>query len=174
MATLHIRLSAITKKLNCGFQFSLKHLQRSARTYAFSAIEVSNRRVASGTFQHDADLFFSGKLVAGDVFNFSDESLRLFGPSFSLLYFLLLSHCIMYHIIMRSVSATNRPADIMYQIIRSIGKNTQRLRQRVSSYIGSIRYKGYTGYAGMHNKRYIGIMRYIDIICYIRLYMYIC
>jgi len=76
----------------------------------------------------------------------------------------------MYHIIMRSVSATNRPTDIMYQIIRSISKNTQQLRQWVSSYIGSIRYTDYTdytGYTGMHTKRYIGIMQYIDIIRYI-------
>lgn len=58
----------------------------------------------------------------------------------------------MYHTIMRSVSATNRPTDIMDQIARSIGKNTQQLRQWVNSYIASIRYKGYTGYIG-----YIGM-----------------
>lgn len=80
----------------------------------------------------------------------------------------------MYHTIMRSVSATNRPTNIMDQIIRSvnnircisnirsIGKNAQQLRQWVSSYIGNISYKGYKGY--------IGFMRYIDIICYICIY----
>jgi len=85
-----------------------------------------------------------------------------------------LSHGIMYHTIMRSVSATNRPTDIMDQIVRSIGKNTQQLRQWVSSYIGSIRYKGYrgyTGYTGMHTKRYIGIMQYIAVYSYYTLYM---
>jgi len=68
----------------------------------------------------------------------------------------------MCHTIMRSVPTTNnRPTDIMHQIIRSttnirfisnirsIGKNTQQLRQRVSSYIGNIKYKGYIGYIGM-------------------------
>ncbi|MBA7604784.1 hypothetical protein ES703_11912 [subsurface metagenome] len=45
----------------------------------------------------------------------------------------------MRYLIMRLVPATNRPTDIMYQIIRSIGKNAQQLRQRVSSYIGSIK-----------------------------------
>ena len=67
-----------------------------------------------------------------------------------------LSPCVMYDTIMRSVSTTNnRPIDIRHQIIRSttnirfisnirsIGKNTQQLRQRVSSYIINIGYKGY-------------------------------
>lgn len=79
---------------------------------------------------------------------------------------------------MSSVSATNRPTNIMYQIIRSItnircisnirsiGKNTQQLRQWAGSCIGSIGYKSYIGYAGIHAKCYIVNMRYIDIIAY--------